>query len=143
MIVPVGERYQQMLYLLRKKDGQLEREALRPTLFVPMTGEAESNRQVQADPTNPQLVNGNFQQPLLPSGDVPGWYYQRGLTVPTEPGRSPNSYVEFENEVRGRPTHLLQGLALDGRAVRRVKLSASVRYRQVLPGLERNTNCPP
>ncbi|MCA9108013.1 MAG: protein-L-isoaspartate(D-aspartate) O-methyltransferase, partial [Planctomycetales bacterium] len=37
MIIPVGERYQQSLYLFRKVNGQLESEALRPTLFVPMT----------------------------------------------------------------------------------------------------------
>ena len=40
MIVPVGERYQQTLYLLTKRDGQMVQEALRPTLFVPMTGAA-------------------------------------------------------------------------------------------------------
>jgi protein-L-isoaspartate(D-aspartate) O-methyltransferase len=38
MIIPVGERYQQTLYLLKKTKGQLVPEALRPTLFVPMTG---------------------------------------------------------------------------------------------------------
>ncbi|MFN7628600.1 MAG: protein-L-isoaspartate O-methyltransferase, partial [Pirellula sp.] len=31
MVIPVGERYQQMLYLMRKKDGKLEKEALTPT----------------------------------------------------------------------------------------------------------------
>ena len=62
IVVPVGERYQQMLYLMRKVDGKLEKEALRPTLFVPMTGEAEDNRKVQADPSNPQLVNGDFEE---------------------------------------------------------------------------------
>jgi len=41
MVVPVGERYQQSLYLLTKKAGKLEAEELRPTLFVPMTGKAE------------------------------------------------------------------------------------------------------
>ena len=41
MIVPVGERYQQNLYLFRKNGDELETEALKATLFVPMTGEAE------------------------------------------------------------------------------------------------------
>src|SRR5262245_37809727 len=36
MIVPVGERYSQTLYMLRKKGDKLESEALLPTLFVPM-----------------------------------------------------------------------------------------------------------
>src|SRR4029079_842802 len=44
MIVPVGERYQQTLYLMRKKDGELKSETLRATLFVPMTGAAEDQR---------------------------------------------------------------------------------------------------
>ena len=51
MIVPVGQRYQQVFHLLKKIDGKLVTEALRPTLFVPMTGEAEQRRQVR--PTRP------------------------------------------------------------------------------------------
>src|SRR5690606_37543023 len=50
MIVPVGERYQQTLYLFRKKNGKLESEALLPTLFVPITGAAEAARVVKPDP---------------------------------------------------------------------------------------------
>lgn len=138
MIIPVGERYQQMLFLMRKKNGQLEREALRPTLFVPMTGQAEDARQIHADPSNPALVNGDFEQPLLESGDVPGWYYQQGLTWQAQSPNSKDHHVRFENDVRGRPTHLLQGLALDGRAVRRVKLSAKVQVKEVRPGLDRD-----
>ena len=41
MIIPVGTRYDQTLVLLTKRDGQLVQEALVPSLFVPMTGEAE------------------------------------------------------------------------------------------------------
>lgn len=136
MVIPVGERYQQMLYLMRKKDGKLEREALRPTLFVPMTGEAEDNRQVQADPTKPKLINGDFEEPPLKSGDVPGWYYQRGLKWVNDTKNS-GHYVEFENDSRGRPTNLLQGLGLDGRHVRRVKLSVQVKYADVRPGVDK------
>ena len=44
MVIPVGERYQQTMYLMKKVGGKLEREALRPTLFVPMTGKAQSER---------------------------------------------------------------------------------------------------
>ena len=40
MIVPVGERYRQNLYRFTKQDGKLKSEPLRPTLFVPMTGQA-------------------------------------------------------------------------------------------------------
>ena len=75
MIIPVGERYQQSLYLFRKRDGKLESEVLRPTLFVPMTGRAESLRQVQPDPANPSILNGNFELPIGEDGFVQGWYY--------------------------------------------------------------------
>ena len=37
MIIPVGERYDQKLFLLRKKGGQLEQKAVLPVRFVPMT----------------------------------------------------------------------------------------------------------
>ena len=46
MIIPVGERFEQMLYRYTKKDGKLVAEPLRPTLFVPMTGAAEAGRPV-------------------------------------------------------------------------------------------------
>lgn len=39
MCIPVGERFKQTLYLMRKKDGKLELvKTLGPNLFVPMTG---------------------------------------------------------------------------------------------------------
>src|SRR5437899_123183 len=37
MIVPVGEWYDQKLYLLRKNGGRLEQKAVLPVRFVPMT----------------------------------------------------------------------------------------------------------
>ena len=137
IVIPVGERYQQMLYLMRKRDGKLEKEALRPTLFVPMTGEAEDNRKVKADPSNPQLVNGNFEEKPLENGHMPGWYYQRGLTWETdENGINGKHYVSFENDRQGRPTNLLQGVALDGRKVPRISISASVKTSEVKAGLD-------
>ena len=50
MVIPVGERYQQTLYLLKKTDGKMVSEALQPTLFVPMTGEAEAEPRSAARP---------------------------------------------------------------------------------------------
>ncbi len=44
MVTPVGERHTQKLYLLEKKDGKLVQTALIPTLFVPMTGEAQEKK---------------------------------------------------------------------------------------------------
>ncbi|GAB5403414.1 MAG: protein-L-isoaspartate(D-aspartate) O-methyltransferase [Aureliella sp.] len=137
IIVPVGERYQQTLYLMRKTDGKLEREALRPTLFVPMTGTAEDNRKVLPDPARPRMYNGDFEQPLAENGYVPGWYYQRSLTLKETSGDNDSKrFARFENDTRGRPAHLLQGLALDGRVVRKIRLSARMNFQDVRVGLD-------
>jgi protein-L-isoaspartate(D-aspartate) O-methyltransferase len=39
MVIPVGERFAQQLYLLEKKNGQLKQSATLPVRFVPMTSE--------------------------------------------------------------------------------------------------------
>lgn len=137
IVIPVGERYQQMLYVMKKKDGQLEREALRPTLFVPMTGTAEQQRKVLGDPARPVLLNGDFEESVSDSGYVPGWYYQRNLKWTTA-ADSPSGkhYVAFNNAVRGQPAHLLQGIALDGRIVRKVRLGGSVKVDDIRLGLD-------
>jgi protein-L-isoaspartate(D-aspartate) O-methyltransferase len=41
MIIPVGDRFAQELYLLEKKNGQLKESAVLPVRFVPMAGEAQ------------------------------------------------------------------------------------------------------
>ena len=81
IVVPMGERHQQTLYLMEKQDGKMVRKALRPTLFVPMTGEAEDKREVKPDPENPTLINGNFEEGLNKQGFAKGWYYQRQMTL--------------------------------------------------------------
>lgn len=135
MVIPVGERYQQTLYLMRKKGDQLEQEALLPTLFVPMTGQAEETRQKQADPAHPALINGDFEMPLPENGHVVGWYYQRGLKLEkSSTAPSGQSFVRFDNEIPSQPTSLLQGLAIDGRLVTQVKLSGSVKVDGVKQG---------
>jgi protein-L-isoaspartate(D-aspartate) O-methyltransferase len=139
MVIPVGERYQQTLTLMRKKGKELEREALRPTLFVPMTGAAEDKRKKQADPSNPTLINGDFEEAPLKSGDVPGWYYQRGLTWNTDQ-KSPlgTHYISFTNDSPGSPTTLLQGFAIDGQVVKRLRVSATVKSENVGVGQVRD-----
>jgi protein-L-isoaspartate(D-aspartate) O-methyltransferase len=129
MVIPVGQRYQQTLYLLRKKDGKLESESLRPTLFVPMTGVAEDNRQVKPDPANPQIANGDFELQPPENGFLPGWYYQRQLTWLTGAGAPQGQhYVVMENRDSGRAAHVMQGFPIDGRKVVRLDLSAWVKY---------------
>ena len=42
LLIPLGDRYNQAVYLYTKKDGKLDAgKKLKPTLFVPMTGQAQ------------------------------------------------------------------------------------------------------
>ena len=128
MIIPVGERYEQTLVLLSKRNGVMERESLVPSLFVPMTGVAEQGRRVQPDGTKPALHNGGFEE-LLPDADVPAaWYYGRQFQVVAGPDAAEGrSYLRLENVQPGRPAHIFQGFPIDGRTVGRVTFSLDVR----------------
>ncbi len=135
IVVPVGERHQQTLVLMRKENGQMKSEALRPTLFVPMTGAAEDARKVLPDPTKPTLLNGDFEEGLDEDGFVKGWYYQRQLQWKEEvlaPGGT--HYVKFTNKVPGQYAHLMQGFAIDGRKVSKLKLRAHMACENVAEG---------
>jgi len=44
MVIPVGDRFAQELYLLEKKNGQLKQSATLPVRFVPMAGEASERK---------------------------------------------------------------------------------------------------
>jgi protein-L-isoaspartate(D-aspartate) O-methyltransferase len=133
MVVPVGERYSQTLYLFRKKDGKLESEALLPTLFVPMTGKAEQARAVKPDPANPKLVNGSFEEEAFKEGGQPGWYYERQLKWQADP-KSPDGehHLVFSNTEPGLSSHLLQGFAVDGRKVSELEVSGWVKLDDVV-----------
>jgi protein-L-isoaspartate(D-aspartate) O-methyltransferase len=138
MVIPVGERYRQTLYLMRKTDGKLKSEALRATLFVPMTGEAESKRKVKPDPSKPQLFNGSFED--ITKGDEgrdepEGWHYLRQLTVKQD-STAPDGthYVAFHNSDPGRGCHALQGFALNGRTISSLELRYWVRGQNIRPG---------
>lgn len=134
MVIPTGERYQQTLYLFTKKDGQLTKEALRPTLFVPMTGAAEETRDVQPDPANPVVVNGDFEDKSTDDTTVKGWYYGRQLKLVSNDAKGGRGQVvQFTNEDSGRGSHLLQGLAVDGRRVARLRMSTRVKLENVHP----------
>jgi protein-L-isoaspartate(D-aspartate) O-methyltransferase len=132
MVIPVGERYQQTLYLFRKKNGRLEAEALQPTLFVPMTGAAEATRRVKPDPAHPAVVNAGFEDPLGDDGYIRGWYYHRQVELASDPTAPEGKQVAtFKNQDPGRAAHLLQGLAIDGRSVTEIDLGVWVRYHNV------------
>ncbi len=139
MVVPVGERYQQTLYLYRKEEGRLKEEALLPTLFVPMTGTAEDKREVLPDASRPMIANGSFESFLLESRKATGWHYQRQLSL-VEDSRAPaGKYVAtFSNQRAGLPSQALQGMAVDGREVEALGIRIWVRCRGARPGITRH-----
>ncbi len=139
MIIPVGERYQQTFYLLKKTGAKLEKEALRPTLFVPMTGEAEKQRKVLPDPAKPTLVNGDFEEAAGDPAEPLGWHYQRQLTLVTDPqAPSGKQYVTFANAEPGRGAQALQGFGVDGRKVKLLDVSFMVRGEDIRAGQGRS-----
>lgn len=139
IIVPMGERHQQTLYLMEKKDGEMVRKALRPTLFVPMTGTAEDNRRVLPDPENPKLLNGGFEEGLDEEGFAKGWYYQRQLTLEDNTELpTGKKFVQFRNTVPGQLAQVMQGFAIDGRKVPLVKFSMSFSCENVIVGPRRD-----
>lgn len=142
MVVPVGQRYEQTLYLFRKKDGKLESEKLLPTLFVPMTGKAEEARKKKPDPENPSLANGSFEEEAFPSGAQPGWYYEKHVKWETDK-KAPDGehYVSFTNQEPGVSAHLLQGFGIDGRKVKQLKVSAQLMTKGSAQGTEPNEKC--
>ena len=104
MIIPVGQRYQQTLYLLKKSRGKMVSEALLPTLFVPMTGTAEEARS-QPDPANPTMRNGGFRQVV---GNAPIPSQLSAADGSSKSGRrrdyAESNYVLFKNPLpRSQP----------------------------------------
>jgi len=157
MIIPIGERYQQHFQLLRKKGTELEKEPLTPALFVPMTGEAESNRVVLPDAKNPSIVGGDFEQ-TTDTGHPIGWHYARNATVISD-SQAPSGLKFIRFEVPAEPrfqfpatswqqqqlqqplvdskelktAQVIQGFAVDGRSVSRLKVEAQIRANNVFP----------
>ncbi len=139
MIVPVGERYQQNLFRMTKRDGKLQREPLQATLFVPMTGEAESARKVKPNPLRPKVRNGGFEE-VVGANDAPaGWHYLRQAAAVDDP-RAPEGArsLQFTNDAAGRPSQALQGLAIDGRRVSRLRASCHVRAEDLVAGPDKS-----
>lgn len=56
LVIPIGSRFDQKVYVFDKKDGELVGDAVRPTLFVPMTGRAQreaAERRARGETTEP------------------------------------------------------------------------------------------
>ena len=140
MIVPVGERYGQTLFLFSKKEGKLVSKALLPTLFVPMTGAAEQRREVLPDPLRPTLANSSFEQQIGQTQKVALWHYQRQMKLVDDEKEARNGrrYVTFANQDAGRGSHALQGFAVDGRRIAELDVSLWVRGKEIRYGQTRD-----
>lgn len=136
LAIPVGQRYQQILYLFRKVDGKLVVESREPTMFVPMTGVAEDKRELKSDSSRPNLVNGGFEQVLDEAQGQPvGWYYVRQARVAGDPETPEGkACVWFSNSDVGRSAQALQAVGIDGERVTDLEISYSVRLDNVVPG---------
>lgn len=128
LIVPVGERFQQMLYLYRKTDGKLKQEELQTTFFVPMTGEAEDLRVLKADSTNPAIANGGFEKTFGHDSLPTAWYYLRQARIAADRS-SPEGrqYLRFLNDAVGKESKAIQAIGVDGKSVHGLEFSFWVR----------------
>lgn len=136
MIVPLGERYQQVFYLFEKKEGKLVQTKLLPTLFVPMTGQSEDLRKIKPDPLHPKIRNGSFET-LIPDSATPeSWHYQRQLTLMEKGAPNGKHFVTFDNAEPGRFSQCLQAMAIDGSKIATLKVAVAVKGTQLREGEE-------
>jgi protein-L-isoaspartate(D-aspartate) O-methyltransferase len=136
MVIPLGERYQQSLYLYKKTQGKLVFESLSPTLFVPMTGKAEEGRQVKPDPANPSIVNGSFEQARSDDPAKPAsWHYQRQVRIAAAEDAPDGKHIAvFESSEPGLEARALQAFAIDGREVKALDVSVWVKGDSIVLG---------
>lgn len=133
MIIPLGERYQQVFHLLEKRDGELVQTKLLPTLFVPMTGQMEELRKFKPDPANPRLVNGGFEEEVNSDGVPLGWHYLRRGELSSDAYAGAKS-VRLENAEPSRGAHMLQGMAIDGKQVPQLRVSWAMKSSNIRSG---------
>ena len=131
MVIPVGQRYQQTMYLLKKETASWSRNRCKPTLFVPMTGEAESKRELKPDAANPQLLNGGFEETVGDPPEATGWHYPRQMKL-AEDGSAPEGkrYAKFSNSEPGRNCQVsarLRGGRAEGKIFRRFASTSPAR----------------
>ncbi|MDG2381516.1 MAG: protein-L-isoaspartate(D-aspartate) O-methyltransferase [Pirellulaceae bacterium] len=135
IVIPVGERFQQTLCRFTKKGNQLQRENLEGTFFVPMTGQAEENREVIDDPTRPRLMHGSFEAKNESPEKPTGWYYLRQARVETDPTAPHGKHVlQFRNDDEGRSAHALQAFGADGLLVNKLAINVWTRGNNIKSG---------
>jgi len=134
MIIPLGERYDQVFYLYEKQEGKLVRQKLLPAQFVPMTGISEEQRKVKPDPAHPEIQNGGFEIDADKDGNADSWYYQRQVTLERTEAPEGDAFLTFRNTEPSRGAHVLQGMGIDGGQVSALTVSLQVRGENLKSG---------
>lgn len=136
MIVPLGERYNQVFHLFEKRDGKLQAKKLINTLFVPMTGASEDQRDIKPDPLKPAIKNGGFTADDNHDGYPDGWHYQRQIEIVADGGPDSSPCALFTSDEAGRPAQALQGMAVDGSKIGSIHVSLKYRLIDSGPGAQ-------
>ncbi|HUQ70186.1 MAG TPA: protein-L-isoaspartate(D-aspartate) O-methyltransferase [Planctomycetaceae bacterium] len=136
MVVPLGQRYDQIIHLFEKRDGKLQATKLINTLFVPMTGASEAQRQVKPDPLHPHIKNGGFEEDANADSYPDHWHYQRLISVVSDGGPNGSPCAFYENDQPGRPSQSLQGMAIDGTKLGSVRIELDYKLDDSREGTE-------
>jgi protein-L-isoaspartate(D-aspartate) O-methyltransferase len=136
MIIPLGERYRQVFHLYEKQDGKLKATKLINTLFVPMTGESETQRTVRPDPLHPKVANGGFEIDANMDGYPDHWHYQRLITIAKDAGPDGSPCALFESDEPERPAQALQGMAVDGNKIASLQVTLNYKLENARNGAE-------
>ena len=136
LLVPLGERYQQVFHLYEKKDGKLVSTKLISTLFVPMTGKSEDQRQVKPDPLHPNVLNGGFEEDADNDGYADHWHHLRLVTLLSEGAAEGKRCVLFESSARERLAQGLQATAIDGTKIGSLQLKVQYKIEGTKAGAE-------
>jgi protein-L-isoaspartate(D-aspartate) O-methyltransferase len=134
LLVPLGERYQQVFHQFEKKDGKLEEKKLISTLFVPMTGQSEDQRQVKPDPLNPKILNGNFEEDEDKDGYADHWHYQRMTKLVEQGAPEGRRCLLFESDEHNRISQALQATAIDGTKIGSLQIRFRYKTEDVVAG---------
>jgi protein-L-isoaspartate(D-aspartate) O-methyltransferase len=134
MIIPLGQRYQQVFHLYEKREGRLVESKLISTLFVPMTGISEEQRTLKPNPLNPRIVNAGFELDNDGDGRPDSWHYQRQSKLTDGQAPQGSRYLRLQNSEPGRPAHILQGMAIDGRRISTLDVAVMVKIENTAEG---------
>lgn len=136
LLVPLGERYQQVFHQFEKKGGTLEEKRLISTLFVPMTGESETHRRVKPDPLHPKILNGNFESDENEDGYADHWHYQRLTTLLDRDAPEGRRCLLFESHDHQRLSQALQATAINGTKIGSLDLRVQFKLEDAVSGRE-------